>query len=529
MAPSLLDGCRAPPRRTQYVASPLVQRCRLRPHRRQEQGRQHRQLGTDRAGHEPHVADAEQVEAHPVPDRAASEHAGQARRSRGRASSVPSARERRGRRRGWPAPRGRRPRSRESCRPRDPGAAEHLVAVVQHRRLTRRRRPDRLRGLDRQPIVADERHLAGDRLGPVADANRGREPVRGRLAGDEVAARRDERPARDLVAPTDDNGVRRRHDLSDVDGLAQREPEPVPLAHGVVRVAGVRADLGPVGVDDETRLAVVAAPLGQQRAVIAERDEADLLALRLRGGGQRELGRDRAHLGLRQLPERKARRRQLRLGERPEEVGLVLRDVARAQQVVPAAGIGRDPCVVPGGDRVGTVGREAALEEHVELDVLVARLARVRGGAVEVAVDEGVDDLRAELTLEVEDEERDAGQLRHPARIVGRVRRAAAATQLVALALVRGEAHPDAHHVRTAVTPLGGKERGRHARVDAPAHGGHDAAAHALTTEAGTPPRRRATIAGRIAAARSISSLVVVGPIVIRSDPWATCGSIHRS
>ena len=71
------------------------------------------------------------------------------------------------------------------------------------------------------------------------------------------------------------------HDLAHVDRLAQRDAQAMPLPDGVVGVAGVGADPRALRVDDRSGLARVAATLLEQRAVIAERDEADLLALRL--------------------------------------------------------------------------------------------------------------------------------------------------------------------------------------------------------------------------------------------------------
>ena len=111
----------------------------------------------------------------------------------------------------------------------------------------------------------------------------------------------------------------------------------------------------------------------------------------------------------------------LLLVEHPQEVGLVLVGVGGAQQRTPPVAL-LDPRVVAGRHLLGAVRRQAPPQQLVELDVLVAGLARVRRGAVQVAVGEGVDHPRPELTLQVEHEERDAGDLRHPPRVVGRVR-----------------------------------------------------------------------------------------------------------
>ncbi len=315
----------------------------------------------------------------------------------------------------------------------------------------------------------------------MPDADRCVEALRWRLARREPRIVNREGALRDLVATADDQGVGGGQDLADVDRLTQRDPEPVALAHGVVGVAGVRADARAVDVDDRSRVARVAAALLEQRAVVAERDEADLLALRLVRRRQLELGRDLPHLRLRQVAEREARACQLVLVEHPQEVGLVLVGIGGAQEA-PAAVAVLEPRVVAGGDRIGSVGGQAAVQQLVELDVLVARLARVRRGAVEVGVDEGVDHAFAELALHVEREERDLDQLGHATRVVGGVRRAARAGELVAFRQVGVRAHPDADDL--VLAPLLGQERGGNRRVDATAHGGDDAA-HAGTAACG--------------------------------------------
>ena len=53
------------------------------------------------------------------------------------------------------------------------------------------------------------------------------------------------------------------------------------------------------------------------------------------------------------------------------------------------------------------------------------------GVAPSIGVDEGVDHPRAELALDVQDEERDAEDLGDAARVVGGIRRAARAAELV--------------------------------------------------------------------------------------------------
>ena len=131
-----------------------------------------------------------------------------------------------------------------------------------------------------------------------------------------------------------------------------------------------------------------------------------------------------------------------------------------------------------GGDRIGPVGGQAAVQQLVELDVLVARLARVGRRTIEIGVHERVDHAFAELALHVEREERDLDQLRNATRVVGGVRRAARARELVALRQVGVRAHPDADDL--VLAPLLGQERCGNGRVDSTAHG-RDDAAHAGT------------------------------------------------
>jgi len=85
-----------------------------------------------------------------------------------------------------------------------------------------------------------------------------------------------------------------------------------------------------------------------------------------------------------------------------------------------------DACVVTGGDGFGA-GLRGHVEELVKLDEVVAERARDGSAAGDVVLDEGLDDLLFEALLEVDDVERDAERLGHPARIVDVVERAAAA------------------------------------------------------------------------------------------------------
>jgi hypothetical protein len=97
-----------------------------------------------------------------------------------------------------------------------------------------------------------------------------------------------------------------------------------------------------------------------------------------------------ADLGLRRVPEREHRVRDLVLVQHREDVGLVLARVAGPLQRAAVV----DPRVVAGADRVEAEG-ERPVEDRLELDLLVAAQARVGGPARRVLGDEVVDHVRA--------------------------------------------------------------------------------------------------------------------------------------
>jgi hypothetical protein len=91
------------------------------------------------------------------------------------------------------------------------------------------------------------------------------------------------------------------------------------------------------------------------------------------------------------------------------------------EQAVGAAPV-LDPRVVAGSHLVRPIRPHGATGQEVELDLLVAGLARVRRGAVEVRIRECIDHLGAELGLHVEHEERDPNPIGHPPGVVRRLR-----------------------------------------------------------------------------------------------------------
>ncbi len=173
------------------------------------------------------------------------------------------------------------------------------------------------------------------------------------------------------------------------------------LADGVAGDALVAAERAAVGVDDVAGLGRVGAEAGDEVAVVALRDEADVLALGLVGERQAEAAGVGAGLGLGQAAQGKAQESQLLGGGGEEEVALVLGGVGGLVQL----GAGRPvdtQRVVAGGECLGPQVAGGG-QEVAELDPLVAADAGDRSAAFGVAVDEVVDDGGAEALLEVED------------------------------------------------------------------------------------------------------------------------------
>src|SRR5204863_9556637 len=87
--------------------------------------------------------------------------------------------------------------------------------------------------------------------------------------------------------------------------------------------------------------------LDDRGVAVGLRHEADLVRLLLARDRETAHLRDIAHLRLGQLAEREERFRELRLRQLEEEVGLILREIARLPQLVTVA-ILHDPRVVAG-------------------------------------------------------------------------------------------------------------------------------------------------------------------------------------
>src|SRR5207253_1219991 len=239
-----------------------------------------------------------------------------------------------------------------------------------------------------------------------------------------------------------------------------------------------------------------------------------------RGRGEAELGRDRASLGLiAKLADRELEPGELTLAEHVERVGLILRCIARAQQMPTAIGTDRRTHVVPGRQTIPAELAHDVVQQCVELHVLVARDTWIGRLAPGVCVDEAVDDTPAEHVGVVEGIEGNTERGRGATGILSRLIGPAAARR-VHLAARRDEAHPYPDHVLAAV----GEDRRGHRRVHAAAHG-YEYSAHAIAFMcASTIAARSAPITA--STQRSCSSST--GPIcAVRSDAAMPSASLR--
>ena len=210
------------------------------------------------------------------------------------------------------------------------------------------------------------------------------------------------------------------------------QAQSLALADGEAEVALVRAQ-------DLTVRADQRALLGAERALeeatgVAVGHKADVIGVRLVRYRQPALGGLRAHGSLRGgITQGKERSGQALTSGDSQHVGLVLGSVSRAgqAQVVGVSGASRarapgEPGVVAGGHGV-EAHRQAALQQGVKLDPLVAAYAGVGSAPGTVLGQEIGDDPFLELLRQVPHVEGDAEDLGGPACVRGVLDRAAPA------------------------------------------------------------------------------------------------------
>ena len=291
----------------------------------------------------------------------------------------------------------------------------------------------------------------------------------------------------ELRVVTDNDSVVLTVERQHVERLAGGDAQSPPLADGKLVQALVLAQHLPVL---RHHLALLrrqaAALLGQIRLnktdVVPAGDKANLLAFGLVGHRELLAARQRAHLLLGQLAQRKLGARQLLLGQAEKKVGLVFAGVAREPQLVaPGLLVATHAAVVAGGQPF-SADLLRGRQQVVKLDVVVAQRAGDGRLAGQVALDEGPHHVGLKALLEVDHVEREAEEVGHAAGVVGVVERAAAAgvdnrqrprrssTRGLQAALVP-ELHGQADH-RARLALL--QERRSSRRIHPPAHGNHN-------------------------------------------------------
>src|SRR5207244_489630 len=138
-------------------------------------------------------------------------------------------------------------------------------------------------------------------------------------------------------------------------------------------------------------------------------------------------------LVFREVTDRKARARELILGERPEEIRLILAGIdALAEQEAPAGLVTSDARVVS-CRHSHRVPRTRSHEQRSELHVSIARDARDRGATDAVVSDEAIDDHAVELVRGVQEVIRDLERSRDVPRVRSGFGRAAASESIAGL------------------------------------------------------------------------------------------------
>src|SRR5579883_557949 len=163
-----------------------------------------------------------------------------------------------------------------------------------------------------------------------------------------------------------------------------------------------------------------------ESGVVAVGNEADLLAIGLCRGWNRELARELADLRFFESAERKQGSRELRLCQSEKKVGLILCSIgAAAHFPTPAVRVPCDLRVMArcNAGRADAVGH---FQELIELDEVIAQRAGDGRASGKVLVDEWLHHLPLESIFKIDHVIGNAEMLRDVARVVHIVERAAA-------------------------------------------------------------------------------------------------------
>src|SRR5580700_1985536 len=300
--------------------------------------------------------------------------------------------------------------------PAYPPAAEHPVAVVEHRRLARRDRTGRR--------VEDELGLPGARAGAEpcryprlrwAKLRRHRHAF-GRWRAEPIELAERNSGLGQSSSRTDDDAPPFGLDLQHIERLVGGDPEPFALPDREMGDAIVPAEHPPAAVDDVAWLPGLGPQPLDETGVGSVRHKADVLTVGLVRDRQAEMPRQDTRRVLGELAQWKPQELEFLPLRGKQEIALVARRVACAVEFGPlraANPAGIMPCRLRRGTEIPRHTQQIA-----EFDPLIAADARDRRLASRVAVDKIVDDRSPEAALVIEHIMRDAEALGDPRCIV---------------------------------------------------------------------------------------------------------------
>ena len=190
-----------------------------------------------------------------------------------------------------------------------------------------------------------------------AHARRHRQPARGQICDPpgsdpvevpQVYARR-----RQSLTRADDHARCRCVERDHIERLGRRDSQPAPLPDRIMQDAGMAPEHTSVDMDDLARLGRAGQQPLDHRAVMARRDETDVLAVRLVRDLEREFPCERANSVLGQGAEREAQHRQLLAGRREQKIALIAIGIGRAVERPPALAIVGVDDVMAGRQQIG--------------------------------------------------------------------------------------------------------------------------------------------------------------------------------
>src|SRR5574341_17587 len=199
----------------------------------------------------------------------------------------------------------------------------------------------------------------------------------------------------------------------------------------------------------------------QKSAVIIVWNKADLLTFGPLRGGEGELARQGANLGLSHTAEGKENVPHLVLSQPVEEIALVLALIRAFFQKIPGRSILFHARVMAGRKMIKAV-RFRVLEKMLKLDKVVALDAGIGGASPAIFADKIIDNGSGKLGLSVNHAVRDAE----------------AAAYCLGGPDVAAESGRQLHGDAFDLKPLPHEERGGHRTVDPPAHGHENALVH---------------------------------------------------